>query len=179
MKKSVFKLLPLMALMVLLLAACGGGTSGETSEGSSSAENALAGKTYEYVSMQIDGKDFELPDGLKGRKLTFNDDGTFLLAGYRSEKDKITVKDMTGTYKIEGDSLTMIIDWDPEYMVFDGEESYASNEDLEEQSEESRTDRATISGDDLNFAMDVPKYDDQGNETGETEHQTWVYTLVK
>ena len=84
-----------------------------------------------------------------------------------------------GTYKIEGDSLTMIIDWDPEYMVYDGEESYASNEDLEEQSEESRTDRATISGDDLNFAMDVPKYDDQGNETGETEHQTWVYTLVK
>ena len=90
-----------MALMVFLLAACGGGgsTSGETSEESSAAENSLAGKTYEYVSMQVDGNDVEIPEGLKGRKLTFNDDGTFLLAGYRSEEGKYTVKDMTGTYK--------------------------------------------------------------------------------
>ena len=75
MKKTVFRLLSVMALMVFLLAACGGGgsTSGETSEESSAAENSLAGKTYEYVSMQVDGNDVEIPEGLKGRKLTFND----------------------------------------------------------------------------------------------------------
>lgn len=181
MKKAVFRLLSVMALMVFLLAACGGGgsTSGETSEESSAAENSLAGKTYEYVSMQVDGNDVEIPEGLKGRKLTFNDDGTFLLAGYRSEEGKYTVKDMTGTYKIEGDALTMIIDWAPDSTVFDDEELNASNEDLEETPEEDRTDHATISGDDLNFSLDVPKFDDQGNDTGETEHQTWVYSLVK
>ena len=181
MKKSVLKRLSVMALMVFLLAACGGGgsTSGETADESSTTENVLAGKTYEYASLQVDGKDVDIPSFLKGRKVTFKDDYTFVLAGYRSEEGGYTVNDMTGTYKIEGDNLTMIIDWNPNYTVFDDEELNASNEDLEETPEEDRTDHAVISGDDLNFSMDFPKYDDQGNETGETEHQTWVYSLVK
>lgn len=180
MKKTVFKLLSVMALMVFLLAACsGGGTADETSEESGTAENVLAGKTYEYVSMQVDGKDVDIPDYLKNRKVTFKDDYTFTLEGYRSDEYGYTVNDMTGTYKIEGNDLTMIIDWDPTSTVYDDEELNESNAKLEESPEEDRTDRATINGDDLDFYMDWPKYDEEGNETGETEHHTWVYTLVK
>ena len=178
MKKLVSVLL--IAAMVFSLAACGGGgassgTSGGTSEESNPTENVLAGKTYEYVSMQSDGKDVEIPEGIKGRKLTFKDDGSFVLTGYRDEEHKFTVKDMTGTYTVEGDSLTMTINQTPDSIVYDDEELNASNEDMEESS----TDHAIISGDDLNFSLDLPKYDDQGNETGETEHQTYVYSLVK
>ena len=188
MKKSIFKILTVMFLMVFLLASCGGGTTSEsgsaetaseTSEESAAAENVLAGKTYEYVNMQIDGKEVDIPEELKGRKCTFNDDYTFLLTGYRSESGGYTLKDMTGKYTIEGDNVTMIIDWDPNSMVFDDEELNASSEDMEETPEEDRTDHAVINGDDLNFSMDFPKYDEEGNETGETELHTWTYSLVK
>ena len=184
MKKTLFKLLALMTVMMMMLAACGGGgssscSSDETSAESNESENVLAGKTYEYVSMQVDGVDIELQHGIEGRKLTFNDDGTFILAGYRNDVDKFTVNDMTGTYKIDGNEVTMIIDWDPDVMVFDDESMNVSDEEAVETPEEDRTDHAVIDGDDLNFSMDLPKYDENGNETGETEHQTWVYSLVK
>ena len=39
---------------------------------------------------QVDGKDVDIPSFLKGRKVTFKDDYTFVLAGYRNEEGKYT-----------------------------------------------------------------------------------------
>ena len=107
-------------LLIFAFAGCGNTSPAEepVEETVTEETSAVAGHTYVFEKIEVDGDVFEL-DAVKGRQVTFNEDGTFVLTGYRDEEIGQTVADMNGTYEENGDTLSMTFNVTPETITFD------------------------------------------------------------
>ena len=141
--KKLFLILLSLAMTVTVVA-CGSSEPVETEEPEAEVElDVLAGTTYEMTSYEYDeGNGWEKGEVSKDQipKIHFNEDGTYEETVYEPDYESedfetLYEKKYTGTYTVDGDSVTLKSDLEateePEMTTEDGEVVPLTDEEKE------------------------------------------------